>query len=352
MSTSDFSLDDFLLHSTVGECDIITTPDGKSVEASELYPMSPGDIDPRILNLSYSSLLALHTCPRKFELDKKQTKYKTEDDDKTTLTFAFGHLIGDGIARIFVGESWERIVFQAFLDWPVDLFAEDAKADKSFWSGLLALKKFHYMRESGFLSNYQVLYYQGKPAVELSFKVSFPDGFMVRGFVDVVLQEIYTGEIVVIECKSTGMTTINPATYKNSAQGIGYSVVLDVVAPETSSYQVYYLVYKTKGQEFEILPFTKTYLQRALWIKEILLDIEMLKLYAAPDSLFPMHGESCVQFFRDCKYLNTCQLSTDYLTSPPTYTDLDTKEYEINLSLLDLIDAQLKKANPHHEHLS
>jgi hypothetical protein len=59
-----------------------------------------------------------------------------------------------------------------------------------------------------------------------------------------------------------------------------------------------------------------------------------------------MHGESCVRFYQDCTYLNTCQMSTSYLTSPPRMADLDTAAYQINVTLEELIDAQMKKVIP------
>jgi hypothetical protein len=349
MSTTEFDLDSFLSNQSVGSNDSATSTDDFSDESSALYPIQPGEIDPRFRQISYSGFLDLHACPRLYELNKLCTEHHAPEDDKSSITFAFGHLVGDGIAHIFAGTSWEEVVFRAFCAWPLDLFAEDEKSDKSFWSGLIALEKFFYMRQSGFLDEYELLSFVGedgkeKPAIELGFKVSFPDGFFFRGHIDVVLRHIHTGEIIVIECKTTGLSSINPATYKNSAQAIGYSVVLDVVAPGTSSYTVYYLIYKTKGQEFEIIPFTKTHLQRAQWIREILFDIENIKMYST-EGLFPMRGESCVRFFRDCKYLNTCQLSNTFLAKPAKLSDIDTKVYDINLTLADLIDSQLSKAH-------
>lgn len=350
MSTEDFILDSFLSDTSVGKSLSTVCINGITRNADELYPLAPGEIDPRLLDVSYSGQLNLHSCPRRYELDRKRSSFGTANDEKSEITFAYGHLIGDGIADIFLEKSWEQIVFRAYLAWGasgVDLFAEDTKADKSFWSGLLALEKFQFMRASGFLSDYEVLHYgpEQVQAVELGFRVQFPDGFALRGYVDVVLKHKTTGEVVVIECKHTGAATINPATFKNSAQGISYSVILDVVAPDISSYAVYYLVYGTKSQEFYVLPFTKTYVQRARWIREVLLDIESIKMYAA-EGLFPMRGESCFSFWRECKYLNTCELNTDYLTKPPTWGSLDDKTYTINLTLVDLIDAQLKKTAP------
>ena len=57
-----------------------------------------------------------------------------------------------------------------------------------------------------------------------------------------------------------------------------------------------------------------------------------------------MHGESCYSFFRECEYLNVCQLSTEYLTKPCTPDQEDKTEYQIVLTLDDLLTTQLAKA--------
>ena len=229
-----------------------------------------------------------------------------------------------------------------FLGWHTpSLFDEDEKLNKSLWTAILAIQRFALIRDA-VLKDYELVYHEGKPACELSFSILLPDGFRLRGFVDAVLRHRITGEILVLECKTTGSATVNPATYKNSAQAIGYSVVLDHLYPELSSYKVLYLVYTTKQGEYIPLPFTKTFLQRALWIRELLLDIETIKMYAEAE-IFPMRGESCYSFFRECEYLQTCQLSTEYLTKPCTPEQEDRTEYQVVITLADLLTSQLSK---------
>lgn len=301
-----------------------------------------GEIDYRIRQLSYSSLLSLHTCPRKFQLYKLRSA-RADEDEKSTITFAFGHVVGEGIQLVLEGLPKEKIIWKMFLGWHAGLFAEDPKNMKSFWDAIIAIERFIALKEQGFLDEYELAYYNGKPACELSFCINLPDGFRLRGFVDAVLVHKVSGKILILEVKTTNAANINPATYKNSAQAIGYSVVLDVLYPDLSSYDVLYLVYQTKTREYTSIPFMKTYLQRALWIRELLLDVEMIKLYAR-EEIYPMHGESCVQFFRDCEYLTTCTLGTNYLTKPCKPEEEDKTEYQINLGLIDLLEAQIRKA--------
>lgn len=312
-------------------------------------PGYEGQIDYRIRQLSYSSLLTLHSCPRKFQLYKLRTTHKTAESLKTTITFAFGHVVGDGIQKVFQGLSEDEIIWDMFLGWHTELWNADEKACKSFPEAVLAIKKLLALRNQGFLQDYEVVEYEGKPACELSFRITFPGSFSYRGHVDAVLREKSSGKVVVLEVKTTGVNgVINPATYKNSAQAIGYSIVLDKIFPELSSYEVLYLVYHTKTRDYEPLPFTKNYLQRALWIRELLLDISVIEMYEDA-GVYPMRGESCVSFGRDCEYLNTCSLSTQYLTKPCSPADEDKVEYSLELTLQDLLESQMSKVSPSQE---
>jgi len=346
MSTTEFNLDTFLDSGGASVDDTnVSISGGAELSSGDIFrePGYEGQTDYRIRQLSYSSINTLHSCPRKFQLYKLRTTYREEERAKQTITFAFGHVVGEALQLALTeGVSEEKIVFQMFLSWHTDLFAVDEKGKKSFWDAIIALRRFLSLRASGFLDDYELVYYQGKPACELSFCINFPDGFRYRGYVDAVLSHRITGAVLVLECKTTGSATINPATYKNSAQAIGYSIVLDSLFPELSSYDVLYLVYKTKDQEYVTFPFTKTYLQRALWIRELMLDIEMIKMYEAA-GVYPMHGESCFDFYHECEYINSCTMSTEYLTKPATEKDLDMVEYQVQLSLADLLNTQLEK---------
>ena len=348
MPTNADLLDSFL-SSTSGD---VSDTEGSFADAAEEYsgdawqePGYEGKIDCRIRQLSYSSLLSLHSCPRKFELYKKRTTYREPEAEKSTITFAFGHVVGEAIQLALNPEVTEQqIIWQMFLSWHADLFAVDDRMNKSFFDAVIALKRFLSLRNSGFLDDYELVTYQGKPACELSFCINFPDGFRYRGHVDAVLQHKGTGEVVVLEVKTTGSATLSPSTYKNSAQAIGYSIVLDSIFDELSSYKVIYLVYQTKSREYTQIPFLKTYLQRALWIREVLLDIETIKMYEDA-SVYPMHGESCYSFFRDCEYINTCTMSNDHITNPCSPEMEDKTEYQITLSLADLLNTQLGKVS-------
>lgn len=309
-------------------------------------PITLHKFDPRLKLMSYSSLGTLHKCPRKYQL----YRLKATDDEMSpvaasnqNITFAFGHIVGEGVQDVMLGLPEQTVIWKMFLGWHASLEDRNDKQKKSFYLAVLAIQRFISLRKNGFLDDYELLWYNGKPCTELSFRIDLGDDFKFRGAVDAVLRHKVTGKVLVLECKTSSSSTLYPTTFKNSSQAVGYSVVLDVIAPEISSYDVLYLVYMTKDLVYEQLKFTKTYLQRATWIQELILDMETIKLYEST-GVYPMRGESCNDFFRDCEYLNQCTLSTRLITSPfKQEAVLDDKVYDIELTLQDLIDGQMRK---------
>lgn len=306
------------------------------------------ELDERLKLVSYSSLLKLHSCPRAYQLSKLNAKVEEVEDVEQSLTFAFGHAVGTGIQLCFQGLTYQDTCYYLFCSWPVELFAENTKQKKSFFLALAAIKQFYFLKDNGYLSEWELVTYNGEPAVELSFSVALPNGFNYRGSVDAVLRNKTTEEVMVIECKTSSSFNLNPTDFKNSAQAIGYSIVLDHLFSNLSSYQVLYLVYLTKTLTWEPITFAKHYVQRALWIRELLLDCETISLYAN-SGVFPMHGENCInKYYRECEYINICTLSTEYITKELTDKDkeiLAEKEakFNIKVDIQDLIAAQLNK---------
>lgn len=299
-------------------------------------------IPPLIKDLSYSSLGELHSCPRKFVLNKLRSPNRT---DTRSVTFAFGHAVGQGIQSTFMDMEWDRVVLDMFLAWDFDdIYGEEERSGKSFWNAIIAVQRFKHVRNSPLLQDYELYYHDGRPSVELSFRITTPDGFRYRGFVDLVLINKYTKELLVLELKTTSSSRIEPATYKNSGQALGYSIVLDKLAPGNSSYKVLYLVLSSKELEYTPLEFTKSYLERAEWIHSFLLDIEIIKLYQS-QSFWPKNGASCFNFFRECEHFQTCSMTLESQVPAKNFVmeSQDETEYAIELTLVDLIDSQLTR---------
>jgi hypothetical protein len=346
MNTLDF-LDNPLLDSgTSSMRDLPLMDDGKPASAQPTSPitLAEGEIDPRLKLLSHSSRTTIHKCPRKYQLYRLSSTDTGISDLGQGVTFAYGSAVGVGVQSTLEGKTESQIFLDTLLAWDVDLLDRNDRQKKSFWEVMFSIQKFISMRESGYLDEYELVYYNGKPAVELSFQILLPNGFRYRGYVDAVLRHKTTGAIMVLECK-TSSGQPNSAQYKNSGQALGYSVVLDILFPELSSYTVLYLVYYTKGREYKELPFEKSLLQKALWLQELLIECKKIELYEEFGA-YPMHGESCFDFFKECEYLGLCTLSTGNLVKPLTSLVLEKvykEEYMFTVDFYDLVEAQIEK---------
>ena len=90
-------------------------------------------MDIRLQHLSYSGLLNLHACPRRYQLDRLNAeKQNILEDIDSSITFAYGHTVGYGLQLAYEGKSEEEILCQLFLQWEPDLFASNPRQGKSF----------------------------------------------------------------------------------------------------------------------------------------------------------------------------------------------------------------------------
>lgn len=308
------------------------------------HPMIP--LHYNLKQLSHSSINLLHSCPRKYEIYKLSPP--TGDmDGSDSEDLSFGKIIGLGIAEYFIHGDYNRAALKMFVAWKRILDDEDgAKKKKTFWWALFALDKIVELRKTR-LAHYEIALINGVPAAELGFTIDLGDDFNYRGFCDLVLINRIKKIIAILEVKTTGSYYVHEAMYKNSGQGLGYGVVLDAITPMLgidlqSSYTVEYAVYKSRSCEWEILPFVKTNAQRAIWIRQIILEKQLVEFYHG-NGLFPMHGESCYSYSRPCGHFGTCQLSTKYLVGTGEVVEKreDDSKYAYKFSINDLIDAQL-----------
>jgi len=313
----------------------------------------PSQPDPRVKRLSHSSRLTLHQCPRKFQLYKLRSEDNGEE--RELIHFAFGHAVGAGIQAVLNGATKEEAIWQAFLNWDADLLIEGKPGkNKSIFNAVYAVEKYVAVAHLTKVKDYELAsFYDAEkdawiPAVELSFRITFPNGYSYIGYVDAVLRHKVTGQLLVLELKTNGSRTVDEALYKNSGQALGYSIILDAITSaykehSLTDYHVLYLVYKTSERELEQFIFEKTYTQRALWIQELLFDIEILGMYEAA-AIYPMHGQSCYDFQRNCEYFGVCTLPTERLVKPISQKELDgieAERYTVDLTVDEVIEALL-----------
>lgn len=314
-----------------------------------------------IKDLSYSSLCLLHSCPRKYALQKSMPRAFSfseaasdlvfgdeaeraateEKKAKSNITLAFGTTVGVGIQSWMMGKSEAEIAMDCFLAWSVDLDEADPKSKKSFPEALIAVDKFQYLQSFDInIEDYEIALIpgSGRPATELGFRIALPDGFFYRGFIDAVLVNKFTGEYVVLECKTTGAKYISAAKYQNSEQALGYALVLDKLFGDQASYGVLYTVYLSVLEKWETFYFSKGPAQRAQWIMNTLTDLRTLSHYVE-QNYFPAYGESCEAWNRPCAYLGMCHTDLSaFFKEQDTAEDISA--YDVHISLEELMAAQ------------
>lgn len=318
------------------------------IQEVTLHAVGDGSIHPNLKQLSHSSDNLLHACPRKYELYKllPHVPGLVEEDDHHT---AFGSTVGIGIAELLTSRSINKATLLALTSWSNLLDSDDGERDrKTFWHAIHALNRFQGYQATE-LGHMELASLNGRPATEIGFTIEAGDGFSYRGYIDAVLRDTRTSELVVYENKTTKSRVINEATFKNSGQALGYGLILDKIASQMgmvlkSSYRVIYGVYKTGEMDWEFLKFMKSHTQRARWIKNLLINKQFIADRAA-DNYFPMHGESCYSFFRQCPYFGICEVGNDKMfPRGNAAVKLERKEkYDFQFDLLEIIDSQLKK---------
>lgn len=319
-------------------------------EKYDLDTCPESSIHYNLRTLSYSGFLTFLSCERRFEVNRltpPMIDVERDEDEKGHLDF--GTIVGNGIQELLIHGNLGKAHFRAFLDWNDNLESDRGEgANKTFWHALQAISKFMEVYH-GPLSAYELATFNGKPAVELGFKIDCGNGFTYRGKLDALLIHKIKREFLPLECKTTGWKYLNEAMYGNSAQGIGYGVVIDRVAHEMeiecNSYDVLYPVYMTSKSEWEVFRFPKSNTSRALWLQTLLMDIRRIEL-CHDLGYFPQRGSACFSFGKECKHYGQCHLANEEILGPVEKLPvrLDKKdEYPLKFTLEALIEAQVGK---------
>jgi PD-(D/E)XK nuclease superfamily len=291
---------------------------------------------------SYSLLLELHSCPRKLQLARHNAGKDSNPLDN--IDFAFGHAVGAGVQSLFQTGNLQTALFNSFMAWNISFDARIQKSKKSIWEAAIAVEKFlPVIVES--LEEWELVWIGNedtlKPGIELAFSIDCNNGYKHYGHIDVVLKNKVTGEVAVIELKTTGLKYAEEAVYANSSQATGYSIILDTIFPGISSYEVFHFIYSSSDREWTAMPFTKTVSHKSEWIKDLLLDHAMLDKYEEL-RFYPKRGESCYNYFRRCEFFGSCNIVPD--ESLPRLDMSEAAELvDFELNLADVIAAQQRR---------
>ena len=287
--------------------------------------------------LSFSTLDLIHSCERKYQIEKLLVGAKREESEH----LSFGNAYGVGVATYLITQDQDLALFKMFCAY-TPLIETDKK---SLLRCSLALMR-SFAALDTILQEWEVVEFNGKPAAEMSFRIDIDDDYYYVGYIDAVLRNRYTGVHCVFECKTTGLL-LNDLTplYKHSGQALGYSVVLDKICGENlSSYTVLYFVCQL-GKDFADvkcipMPFKKTLLDRLNWFIVLGLDVEHLHAMEGLN-VYPRRYTSCLRFNRPCRHFGTCHLHAHDI--PLTDVEEDTIEYQFCYKLEELMEDHLRR---------
>jgi hypothetical protein len=282
------------------------------------------------LRLSHSTLLLLHSCERKLQLRKLLAG---DDDKEESAHLTFGTAYGVGVASYLTYQDQDRALLACWLAY----YPELEYKTKSLTKCLAALMA-SFAHLDSLLDDYELVSFNSKPAVELSFRLNINADYYFVGHIDAILKHRYSGIHVVFECKHTGsnLTDLDPL-YKNSGQALGYSIVLDRITGQAlSSYGVLYFVAQV-GKDYQpkihTLFYDKTITDRLHWFITLGLDVKHLEEMKELN-IYPMRGNSCVAFNRPCMYFGTCQL---HAMDRPKEPEPDLVDYSFTYDLGELM---------------
>lgn len=259
------------------------------------------------MNLSYSALELLHTCPRKFELSKLAAP---EGEEGESLDLLAGSALHAGIQAAFQNLPLSTCIWEAYKVWVVERGVDyyEASTKKSLLKVCMHIQKFHAVRDEVF-ADWDLAEMNGRPAVEIGFRVALPRGDFYRGWIDLVLKHRHSEEYAALELKTTGLKDVNPAVYENSFQGMSYACIVDKITGLRNPRQIFYVFEFDKANTLEqrLFEFWRSPTDKQSWLPSLALDSLMLRTYNKAGH-FPMRGSSCFQYFRPCYFMRICNL--------------------------------------------
>lgn len=268
------------------------------------------------IRLSHSALDKFETCPRLYQLERVLVSDRIEIANEH---FSFGHAVGAGFQSLLEHQDLERAVFDTFIAYnPMIESPEDTRKERKYFErAIMAVEQ---LNEEWDYDEWQLLRINNKPTTELSFKITLDDkDNYYCGYIDGVLFNTSTGNLAIVECKTTAFNLIDLSPlYRYSSQGLGYSVVLDSISGklfgETRSLftTLYVITQLKKGQiipVIHVLPYAKTRLDRLNWLLGLQVQLDEIK-EALRLNFFRQRPNSCYRYGRLCYQYDICNLHT------------------------------------------
>lgn len=294
--------------------------------------------------LSYSLLGDFHECERKFQLNRLLRNPSIRGKSEMPWHIR-GTAYGAGVQCYMLTGDIDLAAFVTWLSYypqEEDLLRVPTISQARCVNNLyLSKDQLDKLRQ-----RYEVATFNGRPATELSFKILIDAKWFYTGHIDLVLFDKVQKIYIVFEIKTTlyKMADLRPL-YQNSAQALGYSIVLDtIVGADQNEFGTLYFVCRDKNNSDFIpdiypFPFNKTIIDRLKWFYTLGMDVKRLNEMEEL-GIFPMRGHSCVKFGKTCTHFGFCSTSAGDIKKAE---EVDNHKYDFVFKLQDIIDNHLER---------
>jgi PD-(D/E)XK nuclease superfamily len=275
-------------------------------------------------------------CQRKFQLSKTVTFYKRERE--TSRALSFGKSFGTGIQSLLAGDGLDVALIKSALDHDkIHAFEKEAiNSGESLAHVHEAMMSFYHGQLSALRDDWEILDIDGLYGVELGFIVSYANGSIERGFIDVVLQNRHTKEVVVLEVKTSGALSVGTdSDWQNSPQGMMYVIIVQYLLAKLNVHvnsRVLYIEYNKKHKQYTIFPFEKPAKEQADFLIGCHYDVEAREWLFSKGIPLLKSGK-CKSYNRQCDFFGVCDLPIKL-----EYDELVVSEKEAEEKQLHLID--------------
>lgn len=294
------------------------------------------------VRLSHSTMGLIRSCERRFQKAKLLRSAAPRDESPA---MSFGKGFGAGVQHYLVlrssgiaqGEALDAALWVAWASYYPSLEDERRFQERAI---SLLIRSVPFLEAR--LREYDIAEFNGKPASELSFCLNISERYYYVGYVDLILKSKESGRFHVVDIKTTSLRSLDLRPhYKNSGQGIGYSIVLDsVVGQDLATFDVSYWACKLGSAKDSIyipewvdMNFPYTIKDRMDWFLTTYLDVNYITALEQMTA-YPKRGQSCMSFNRVCNFYHEC--SETALDQPQVYTP-DEIEYDFTFELADLL---------------
>ena len=261
--------------------------------------------------ISHSGRQMWGTCARKFQLSKTTTYYHREK--QTTKALSFGKAFGTGLQSLLAGDGLDVAMIKSALDCDISVaFDKDAiTTGESLAHVHEALMSFYHGQLDALSAEWEVLDLPGLYGVELGFAIQYANGSVERGFIDLVLQNKMTKEVVVLEVKTSGAQSVGTdADWMNSPQGMMYVIIVQYLLDRLDVHvnsRVLYIEYNKKHKQYTIFPFEKPAQEQAEFLIALHYDVEYREFLFKTGTPLLKSGK-CKSFNRQCDFFGVCDL--------------------------------------------